>query len=1041
MAGGEQISRRRPRLIRALIALTILIGVALLSVWLARVPIAERFVDRTLAARSVPARYTVADLGFGRQRLTDVVIGDPRDPDLVADWVETYTDVTSAGPRVSGVRAGHVRLRARLAGGRVSLGALDRLLPAPSGKPFALPAITLDVRDARVRLETAVGIVGLRISGHGKLDDGFRGSLAMAGRRLRIGDCTIAAPQAVLTLRVEKAAPALAGPVRAGAARCGGTTLTRPGATIELALRPALDRWSGAAMLRIAEVASGGAQVSSLAGRIGFAGSAARTEGEARLQGQSFAAAGVRGAWPTFAGSWRLATGRAIAAGRFDARAMALPAAIRAQLGGAGRSAAGTPIAPLAAKAGTAAARAAALFAIGGDLALGNASGRLLAIVRQLDVRADSGARLSFADGAGLVMGDPAGLRADGVLAFGGGGLPEGRVTLRQPHAGAQVRGVATIAPYAAGDARLALEPARFTLGAGGTVRLASVARLSGPLGDGRVDGLRLPVTLRQTGGALVLNDACAPLAFDRLTVAGLMLASTRLSLCPVDGALLRYAGGRIAGGASVASPRLVGALGGSPLTLAAARAEWRHARAGFVLTDVAARLGRADRVTRLDLAQVDGRVANGAVAGRFAGGAGQIGNVPLLLSAATGDWRLRGGALALDGALTVADAQADAPRFRPLAARGVSLRLANGAISAGGALYEPAKNVRVADVTLRHALSSGRGAARLAVPGVTFGDGFQPEELTRLTFGVIADVRGTVSGAGDIAWSPDGVTSTGTFRTDGTDLAAAFGPVTGIKGEIRFTDLLALESAPDQVATVTSINPGVAVTDGRITYQTLAGTRIAVRGGRWPFAGGTLTLAPTLLDFSSPQERRMTFRVDGMEAAQFLQQFDFKNLNATGVFDGELPMVFDERGGRIENGTLVVREGGGTLAYVGDLTEKDLGIWGNIAFQALKSLRYRNLNIVMNGPLAGEMITEVRFAGVTQGEGAKSNFLIRRLQRLPFVFNVRIKAPFRGLIDSAASFYDPKRLIERNLPALLDEQNKRADPTAIQPPASEKMP
>lgn len=57
-------------------------------------------------------------------------------------------------------------------------------------------------------------------------------------------------------------------------------------------------------------------------------------------------------------------------------------------------------------------------------------------------------------------------------------------------------------------------------------------------------------------------------------------------------------------------------------------------------------------------------------------------------------------------------------------------------------------------------------------------------------------------------------------------------------------------------------------------------------------------------------------------------------------------------------------------------------------------------------------------------------------------MFNIRIKAPFRGLLDSVASFYDPRRLIERNLPALLEEQEKRtAAPTPVQPPASEKMP
>jgi translocation and assembly module TamB len=190
------------------------------------------------------------------------------------------------------------------------------------------------------------------------------------------------------------------------------------------------------------------------------------------------------------------------------------------------------------------------------------------------------------------------------------------------------------------------------------------------------------------------------------------------------------------------------------------------------------------------------------------------------------------------------------------------------------------------------------------------------------------------------------------------------------------------------------------------------------------------------VLDFGSAQERRMTFRVAGMQADEFLQQFDFKNLNATGVFDGSLPMVFDSTGGRIEHGELIVRPGGGTVAYVGEVTQKDVGFWGNFAFQALKSLRYRSLEIVMNGPLAGEMITEVRFAGIGQGAGAKRNFLFDRLQKLPLVFNVKITAPFR--------FYDPRRLIERNLPALLEEQSKRAPPPApppIQPSDSRIVP
>ena len=108
-----------------------------------------------------------------------------------------------------------------------------------------------------------------------------------------------------------------------------------------------------------------------------------------------------------------------------------------------------------------------------------------------------------------------------------------------------------------------------------------------------------------------------------------------------------------------------------------------------------------------------------------------------------------------------------------------------------------------------------------------------------------------------------------------------------------------------------------------------------------------------------------------------------------------------------------------------------------------LKSLNYRNLAIDMNGPLAGEMVTEIRFSGVSQGKGTKSNFLLRRLAKLPFVFNVRVSAPFHQLLDSVQSWYDPNRLIERNLPTLLEQQNqsegaKGANP--VQPPESDKQ-
>jgi hypothetical protein len=1011
---------------------------ALATLWVARRPIAEGFIDRELVRAGVPARYAIADFGLAGQRLTNVVLGDPAHPDLVADWLETRTGVGLSGPYLVGVRAGHVRMRARLVDGRVSLGAIDRLLPAPSGKPFALPALDVDVGDARMRLETPQGLVGLKLSGAGVLNDGFRGTLAVMSDRVEAGGCVVSQLAAAVRVRIDGEKPSLVGPVRAARTRCGTTQVAEVAATIDLGLSAALDRWRGTARLTTGAARVPGVTLGGADGTIAFDGSAVATAGTLDLTGASVRADAARAARLQFAGAYRFGR-EAHFDGSVRADGAAVAPVLVKRLAALGTSAAGTPVAPLAEAIVRAGVSAARNFGGEGAVSLRMAAGKGSAVLSRLSLAARSGARVGLAGGSGVTLGWPAwGVRLDTAVKLRGGGLPDARISLAQARAGAAIQGTARMAPYAAGSARLALTPVTFSATPGGATAIRTTATLSGPMGDGRVDALSLPVTARWDGRArLVFNAACAPLSFERLAVSGLVLAPAQATLCPVDGALLRIDHGAIGGGVRIASAALSGKLGTTPIALTATGAVLRLGDRGFVVEGVGTRIGTPDRLTRLDFAQVEGQMTAAGLAGRFTGGAGQIVNVPLVIGDAAGDWTLANGALKLAGAMAVSDAAISA-RFKPLAARGVALSLVNGTITAAGTLFEPTRGARIADVTLVHGLGAGAGHADLAVPGIAFAkDALQPDALTPLTFGVIADVGGTVSGDGHIAWTPSGVTSTGVFRTAGADLAAAFGPVTGIATEIRFTDLLNLRSAPGQVATIKTLNPGIPVNDGTIRYATLPGARVQVEGGRWPFAGGTLTLDPTLLDFSAPKERRMTFHVENMAADQFLQQFDFKNLDATGIFDGVLPMIFDDTGGRIEGGDLKVREGGGTIAYVGDLSQKDLGIWANIAFQALKSLRYKSLKVGMNGPLAGEMVTDVQFAGVSQGEGAKSNFLVRRLQKLPFVFNIRIKAPFRGLLDSAQSFYDPKRLIERNLPALLEKQGA----APIQPPESRIVP
>ena len=250
---------------------------------------------------------------------------------------------------------------------------------------------------------------------------------------------------------------------------------------------------------------------------------------------------------------------------------------------------------------------------------------------------------------------------------------------------------------------------------------------------------------------------------------------------------------------------------------------------------------------------------------------------------------------------------------------------------------------------------------------------------------------------------------------------------MTRLAGTIDFSDLLGLATPPHQEVTIAEVNPGVAVSNGVAHYQLLGGQRVAVEEARWPFAGGTLTLEPTLLSFAQSAERHLTFRVKGLDAAAFVQQLAFPNMSATGTFDGVLPMIFDQSGGRIEHGELVARPGGGSLAYIGELSNAQLGTAGKLAFDALKAIRYHSLAIGLDGRLDGEIISSVKFDGVRQATGDQA-LAARLIRDLPFRFNIQIRAPFRSLLGSARAFADPSILLQNGVPE------------AVQPHDSETM-
>ena len=186
---------------------------------------------------------------------------------------------------------------------------------------------------------------------------------------------------------------------------------------------------------------------------------------------------------------------------------------------------------------------------------------------------------------------------------------------------------------------------------------------------------------------------------------------------------------------------------------------------------------------------------------------------------------------------------------------------------------------------------------------------------------------------------------------------------------------------------------------------------------------GGRLILQETVLNFGKPSAKRLTFQVVGLDAKTFVESLGFKELTATGTFDGVLPMIFDENGGRIVGGRLDSRPGGGELAYNGVVNKADLGMMGNIAFNALRDLRFKSMIIRLDGDLAGEFTSRLAIDGVGLGQSTSTQRIIRSLlSKIPLRLNVTIAGPFRALIATAKSVSDPRTVIKDVLPRPLED-------------------
>ncbi|GAA4743319.1 hypothetical protein GCM10023264_05630 [Sphingomonas daechungensis] len=1028
--GGTRVERRRGWRRVAAIALAaflVLLTIAVAGVWIARKPIATEVLEDQFEKRGVKATYHLDRVGLRTEQVSNLVIGDPKNPDLTARFAQIQVRWTLTGSvSVYRIVARGVRLRGKVVNGKVDWGDVSKMLPAPSGEPFALPNVVLDIADSSIALQTPMGPVGFALAGTGNLTGGFKGNVAAISPRIDMGKCSLDGMRAYTAVRVVARRPHVEGPFVAERFTCPSSNLLmqRPRFELKSIFSESFTAFDGSARVTTQSIVAGANGLAAMTGNVTFTGTPTAAYGKIDASAQRSRLGPIYADRTRIDGKYLIgaSAGTLSLVSNYSADGAALDRSVLASVVDPLAAAKDTPIGPIAVSISNGIAKASQSFNASGSIRMVNYPGGGAARIETANVQAPTGARAQVSGGDGVTYYWPSGrLRIDGLIKMAGGGLPDGQVLLRQPRSGAPMTGMARFAPYQAGASRLALDPIRFQASASGATDFSTVALLDGPFPDGRVQAFRLPLNgTLGPAGAFTVGRGCIVTSWRLFRMREIEFGPTRLPVCAIGAAIVSQpAEGDLRIAARLSKPQLAGRLGKSPLQLRADTAQIIGQQ--FSAADLGVRIGRSEAPFAFDAANLKGTFGGSGISGTFAGGRSTIGTVPLVLSDADGKWRFFKNDLTVSGALNLSDRD-PTPRFYTLRSNDFRVTLSGDDIRAGGTLVHPDSGTKVTDVTIRHSLASDSGQAVLDVPGIAFNEGLQPEELTRLTEGVIALVQGTVRGRGEINWNGDGkVTSTGEFSTANMDLAAPFGPVTGLSTTGHFTDLLGLVTAPGQTATVATVNPGILVENGVIKYQLLPDQLVKVERGEWPFMGGRLILHETILNFGRPSPKRLTFEVEGFDAKQFIDSFGFEGITITGTFDGVLPMIFDENGGRVVGGRLHSRPPGGDFTYNG--TKPDAGIAVGLAFDLLSNLKYHEMTIRLDGDLAGEFASRFEIGEVSLGNrgGFAAGLVRNAFKKVPLKVNLSVHGPFRALIQMAKGFKDPKDVIAPVLPFPLD--------------------
>lgn len=1015
---GWMSGHRRVRLI--LLTITAIILALVLLIWMSREMIAQSLIEKILAEYGVDATYEVEKISTTEQIIRNIRMGDQDNPDAIIDRLVVHIAPFSV-PQIPKIEVTGLRLYGQQdKNGRISFGVLDPFIYTGGDDPFEWPDVTLYLNDARAHISTDYGVIGLSLNGGGHLRDGFHGEMAVVANQLGQGDCALNSPHIFSEIAIKARKTSFNGPVRIKGMYCDGADFALKNATLQLSALINSDMTGGDISLdtNIPQWQLNGVNAKKMAGTVMAKWAGDNLDiaqnwrnvtlhhpdyGQAIFSVKGEMAIGNLSDNPNIAGDLEI-TGNN----------MAIAQQWREMLGELPEQTRTIPVADIAAASVQRIMAVSKNFAVKTGLAFdfavndwtkGKFEPRNITIMdsKGKDVLTARKLQISLSAFPYILAGE---------LRITDKQLPQ--LAIMMDNRAKNITSLIMSLPgHRRGRSHLVLDGVKMQILHHGAASFSGALALSGPIGeDGMINDLKLPFDGRWTQShGLYVNNHCANYQFSSLKIGDIHSGKQNMRICPEQGqsAMLHYHPQK---GLAISAK-------GDALDLAFKNGDTQFALSGdgwkfswpegAELQGGRLKIGNENGVTIMSRALQLRFMPE--IYAKFDDAEGWIANIPIKLQKVKGDLQFADSQLHVNFDEMELEDTSDVRKIWTMMAPNTKLSLVNGHITVHGVVHEPTTQRAIVSISVMHDLSNVSGIADLDVPAITFDEALQPEMLSPFALGVVANVQGLVRGHGEILWSDGNVTSKGWARTNSLDLASAAGPANGIKGQINFVDLLNMVTEPDQIVNIAEVNPGISTKDGVVRYRILPDFKLKIEDGYWPLGGGKVRMEPMIVDMASDADRKIILHVENISAEKFIAEYNMTAVAATGDFTGTLPVIIDKDGARFEGGHLEVMGEGGSISYLGELSDYNMGYYANIAFNALRSLKYDSLTVRLDGPLDGEMVTQIKFEGIKRGDLASRNFITRQIERLPIQFNLKIEAPFMQLINSGMSLYDTRYL------------------------------